>query len=364
MAYKKITDADLQNVGVIGLADTPELSATEMQEKFEETARGVIIPHFNSLVDELNTDRAQMYVKTEVDAAINQSAQAVTADTDKKLAKKADADDVYTKTEVDSAITTSTQTVTAATDVKLAAKADKDTVYTKTETDNRIADRIIEAGAGDMVKNVYDTNGNGVVDNAERLGGNLPEYYATKTAVTSAQNTADNAMPKSGGIFTGWVEFAEQMAAVFKSGTGGLKIASADNNAFIQTVDRNNGWINNLLQIDTTTGAVVGGELMPKSGGTFTGDISFNAWGGVALNSTNGIAYRLVADEWGQLVIQKYEKGNWVADMLNFGGGAGNEIYQSGGALSSGWNFKNISVSNSDWSSIDSKTACIRMLRK
>ena len=133
-------------------------------------------------------------------------------------------------------------------------------------------------GSG-MDASIYDSDGDGIVDNAERLGGNLPEYYATKTAVTSAQNTADNAMPKSGGIFTGWVEFAEQMAAVFKSGTGGLKIASADNNAFIQTVDRNNGWINNLLQIDTTTGAVVGGELMPKSGGTFTGDISFNAWG-------------------------------------------------------------------------------------
>ena len=106
------------------------------------------------------------------------------------------------------------------------------------------------------------------------------------------------------------------------------------------------------------------GELMPKSGGFFTGDISFNAWGGVAFNSTNGIAYRLVADEWGQLVIQKYEKGNWVADMLNFGGGAGNEIYQNGGTTASGWNFKNISVVNSDWSSIDSKTNCIRMLRK
>ena len=171
-------------------------------------------------------------------------------------------------------------------------------------------------------------------------------------------------MPKSGGTFTGWVEFAEQMATVFKSGTGGLKIASADNYAYIQTVDRNNGWINNLLQIDTTTGAVVGGELMPKGGGFFTGDISFNAWGGVALNSTNGIAYRLVADEWGQLVIQKYEKGNWVADMLNFGGGAGNEIYQNVGTIASGWNFKNISVVNSDWSSIDSKTNCIRMLRK
>lgn len=35
-----------------------------------------------------------------------------------------------------------------------------------------------DLGAGDMLKSVYDTDGSGVVDNAERLGGELPGTYA------------------------------------------------------------------------------------------------------------------------------------------------------------------------------------------
>ena len=50
---RKITEQDLQGRGVMGLPDTPGLSREQMQEKFEETARQVIVPAFNELVDEL-----------------------------------------------------------------------------------------------------------------------------------------------------------------------------------------------------------------------------------------------------------------------------------------------------------------------
>lgn len=51
--FTKITDSDLTNKGVVGLPDTPNLSTTEMQEKFDEIANDVIIPKFNNLVDEM-----------------------------------------------------------------------------------------------------------------------------------------------------------------------------------------------------------------------------------------------------------------------------------------------------------------------
>ena len=54
MAFEKITNEDTQNKGVVGLADTPGFSASEMQNKFEELSKEVIIPKFNKLVDELN----------------------------------------------------------------------------------------------------------------------------------------------------------------------------------------------------------------------------------------------------------------------------------------------------------------------
>ena len=38
-------------------------------------------------------------------------------------------------------------------------------------------------GGGDMLTSVYDTNNNGVVDNAEALGGQAPSYYAAANTV-------------------------------------------------------------------------------------------------------------------------------------------------------------------------------------
>ncbi len=53
-----ITQEELAGVGVLGLADSPNLSALEMQEKFEETAREVIIPKHNALVEALADETA------------------------------------------------------------------------------------------------------------------------------------------------------------------------------------------------------------------------------------------------------------------------------------------------------------------
>ena len=48
----------------------------------------------------------------------------------------------------------------------------------KTTIDNIIGD-IGELGGGDMMKATYDTNNNGVVDNAEKLDGHTADYFAT-----------------------------------------------------------------------------------------------------------------------------------------------------------------------------------------
>lgn len=54
MSYTKITQADLTGKGVIGLPDTPNLSTTDIQEKFDEIVLDVIVPKFNELSDELD----------------------------------------------------------------------------------------------------------------------------------------------------------------------------------------------------------------------------------------------------------------------------------------------------------------------
>lgn len=43
--------------------------------------------------------------------------------------------------------------------------------YTKEETNQAIAEKVVQLGAGDMAKRIYDKDGNGIVDNAEAVNG-------------------------------------------------------------------------------------------------------------------------------------------------------------------------------------------------
>ena len=97
----------------------------------------------------------------------------------------------------------------------------KEEVYTKAETDSRINAAVFDSGSADMQKTVYDSDNDGIVEyadsamvaeDAQKLNGNTADYYATAQQVDAVQmtaeeayNTANNAMPKSGGEFTGEV---------------------------------------------------------------------------------------------------------------------------------------------------------------
>lgn len=63
MAFRKITSTDLAGKGVVGLADTPGLSADEMQRKFDELSREVIIPAVNELSEQLDALELEARVK-------------------------------------------------------------------------------------------------------------------------------------------------------------------------------------------------------------------------------------------------------------------------------------------------------------
>ena len=47
------------------------------------------------------------------------------------------------------------------------------------------------SGTGDMLKSIYDTDNDGIVDDAAKLGGQLPEYYAKAADVPAEQIQAD-----------------------------------------------------------------------------------------------------------------------------------------------------------------------------
>ena len=84
-----------------------------------------------------------------------------------------------------------------------------------------IDEKVSEIGAGDMQKSVYDTNNNGIVDNAERLGGELPEYYASANDVDSFKEEVGEAFENVSStkvvegitvLSTAWVDETETTA--------------------------------------------------------------------------------------------------------------------------------------------------------
>ena len=122
MAFTKITDEDLQNKGVIGLPDTPGLSTSEMQAKFEQTAREVIVPKFNQLVDDLSNPSAASQIGA---AGKNRTVQG----------------------HIDNLENPHNVT------------AEQVGAYTKGQTDKAISDRISQIGSADMTQAMYDPTG-------------------------------------------------------------------------------------------------------------------------------------------------------------------------------------------------------------
>ncbi len=58
MAIEKLLTADFTGKGVSGLPDTPNLSAGEMQAKFDELAKDVLAPKLNEAIDEIAAEAA------------------------------------------------------------------------------------------------------------------------------------------------------------------------------------------------------------------------------------------------------------------------------------------------------------------
>lgn len=141
MAFTKITPEELRDKGVIGLPDAPELNTTEMQEKFDEIALDVIVPHFNDLVDELDIEHGDV-------------SEAIEAEEDR--AKEAEE--------------------------TLDGKID-DEIERATLAEGELSDAISSFDTSYMKKSVYDSDSDGVVDNSEALEGHNASYFATASAL-------------------------------------------------------------------------------------------------------------------------------------------------------------------------------------
>lgn len=63
---------------------------------------------------------------------------------------------------------------------------------TKSELKTTVKQEVMGIGAEEIARMIYDSDKDGMVDNAKQLDGRNAEYFAEKTAVETAQATADN----------------------------------------------------------------------------------------------------------------------------------------------------------------------------
>ena len=188
MAFEKITDASLVNKGVTGLPDVPGLSTAEMQAKFDELSRDVIIPKLNEIVDGLNGDEVGLSSKIEnpetkekdvIQNVVNAIYQIVKENSDKRHGHE-------NKETLDKVTAELYDSINALVSMFNGISAVDKTVTaddTKIPTSGAIVNYVTELGAGDMQKAVYDKNNTGIVDDAEKLGGVAPEEYLQKASL-------------------------------------------------------------------------------------------------------------------------------------------------------------------------------------
>nr|DAH37462.1 MAG TPA: hypothetical protein [Caudoviricetes sp.] len=214
MAFEKITDTSLANKGVTGLPDVPGLTTAEMQAKFDELSRDVIIPKLNEIVDGLNGYEVGLSSKVEnpetkekdvIQNVVNAIYQIVKENSDKRHGHENKETLDKVTAELYDSITTLVSMFNGISAVDKTVTADD----TKIPTSGAIVNYAIELGAGDMQKAVYDKDNTGIVDDAKKLGGVAPEEYLQKASLPDATVAFEVAETRSN-ISTG-----EKVSTVF-----------------------------------------------------------------------------------------------------------------------------------------------------
>lgn len=111
----------------------------------------------------------------------------------------------------------------------------------------------------------------------------------------------DSTMPKTGGDFKGHLTQQASSGFDFKTQNGAkLRIIgdAGSNYAHVRVVSADETWDSDLFVVDTTTGEIIRGSLMPKSGGDFIG----NAKAATVSGSIKGIRNNVFYTSAGELV--------------------------------------------------------------
>lgn len=170
MSFTRITDGDMKGKGVVGQANNPGLSTLEMQKSVEQIPREVIVPAFNLLAEQLEAENAASSLGASVLAGLPEDTTATVQGV---------LEAVLQKNEAHQKRTDNPHAVTAA----------QTGAYTKEETEEAISRRVVEIGAGDMARKVYDPTGRNT-DIFAAVDNSLQETAKVKEEALNAASAA------------------------------------------------------------------------------------------------------------------------------------------------------------------------------
>lgn len=175
MSLTTITAEDVAGLGVYGLPDTPELDVTEMQTKFDEYS-WFLKDFINSHIAEIEAKEASASLGAEIPTELEDIVPEGATEEQRKAYENIQTvlNALAANRNAANRIIAMLASITA---VATNLDVSSDTLLPTTKA---VVDRLEELGAGDMTKATYDQNKNGIVDDAEKLGGQFPYYYATK----------------------------------------------------------------------------------------------------------------------------------------------------------------------------------------
>ena len=197
MSFTKLTE-DVENVSK--LDDKPTLTASDLKAVFDKGCKDIKIA-INNLIDELHSKTASSSLgANDIEGNLTNIQELFTDLFTNKITKNADViSSTKCKITYDSKglvtngedLTLDDLPTTVLDDSKIISEITPESRENRLPNEKAINNLIINAGAGDMVKAVYDTNDSGVVDNSEKLNGYNDEYFAKTNEIISKNILSD-----------------------------------------------------------------------------------------------------------------------------------------------------------------------------
>jgi hypothetical protein len=221
-------------------------------------------------------------------------------------------------------------------DVNTSGVTDGQTIIYQSSTSSWIPGTASGGGSGDMLKSVYDTTNNGVVDNSEKLNNQAASFYLSRANHTGTQSVSSI----TGLASVATVGTLDSLSNVLASGKTSGQVLQWSGTAWIPATVSGTGDMQKSVYDTTNNGVVDNSEKLNNQAASFyldrtnhTGTQSAASITGLASVATSGTLDSLTdvsTSGASEGKVLTYTSGAWAPATPSGGGGGGLVRYQAG----------------------------------